>query len=483
MSNDPDLDYQPLIESFELYHIYHAPSNDAEPPHEDWKTASLKGPALPALGQAVSGAAGAAVSTIATYPLSLIVTRLQLQRQLRRQKERQKKEKGGDDEEREEEDKDEGEYKSILDAAVKIYKSEGGLSGLYTGVAQATGKAVTDSFIFFLTYSFLRQRRLRSRGLKVHALLPVLDELAVGYLSESFTKLLTTPISTVLTRKQVEGLTPNKPISSTGAILRRIVSEKGIRGLWSGYSASLFLSLNPSITFFLAEMFKYVLLPRNKRKNPPAAAIFLFAAVSKAIAASVTYPFSMAKTRAQATSASTEARQPPTVLHAIYGIARTEGPAALYAGLDGDVLRGFFSHGITMLVKNFVHALVVRGYYLLLMMLRRYPSSEELLAAAKERADGLADSAVGKAGSARVVVVDRVGAVREAVTEKGREVAGKVGEGAKVAKDAVEAKKNVVVEAYVNEKGNETAEMVGEYVEDEAEEWRSLYHWFWGKGK
>jgi hypothetical protein len=36
---------------------------------------------------------------------------------------------------------------------------------------------------------------------------------------------------------------------------------------------------------------------------------------------------------------------------------------------------------------------------------------------------------------------------------------------------------------YPPEDTNELAEMVGEYVEDEAEEWRSLYHWFWERFK
>jgi hypothetical protein len=30
---------------------------------------------------------------------------------------------------------------------------------------------------------------------------------------------------------------------------------------------------------------------------------------------------------------------------------------------------------------------------------------------------------------------------------------------------------------------NETAELVGDYVEDEAAEWKSFYHWFWEKDR
>ncbi|OJD10290.1 hypothetical protein AJ78_08646 [Emergomyces pasteurianus Ep9510] len=515
MSDNNEIPYDASIESFELYHIYHDTSTDVtgdtyRPESEDWKAAVLKGPALPALGQAAAGAAGAAVSTISTYPLSLIVTRMQLQRQLRGERERrermsggQRGEKDGDggDEkkgkgEKEEEEEEEEDYKGIMDAAKKIYSNEGGLRGLYTGLTQATGKAVVDSFLFFLTYSFLRQRRLRARGLKMRgSFLPVLDELAVGYLAELFTKLITTPISTVLTRKQVEGLSASSrgaggrkkaKVSSTRDILSSIIAQKGFRGLWAGYSASLILSLNPSFTFLLNQLLKFSLLPREKRKRPPASASFLFAAISKAIASSLTYPFSMAKTRAQATSAATSATSasaPPTILRAIHSIACTDGPAALYAGLGGDVLRGFFSHGIAMLAKDMVYALVVRSYYLLLVMARRYPSPEELLARARARAEEVAGGVREGAGE----LVDRAGEKVEDM--KGAVVKGMIGNGVgkavgiigKVADGTVDVKSKVVENVY--EDSNATAEMVGEYVEDEAEEWRSLYRWFWEKGK
>ncbi|PGH30632.1 hypothetical protein GX50_06584 [[Emmonsia] crescens] len=522
MPNDRDMLYEASIESFELYHIYHDPRSHAtgdtyRPGSEDWKVAVLKGPALPALGQAAAGAAGAAVSTISTYPLSLIVTRLQLQRQLRgerereRERERQKekgrqKGKGGTDADAsvDVDIDDEEEYQGIIDGAKKIYKNEGGLRGLYTGLTQATGKAVVDSFAFFLVYSFLRQRRLRARGLKMHgSFLPVLDELAVGYLAESFTKLLTTPISTVLTRKQVEGLSSSSSssssstgarkqkapghISSTRDILSAIIAEKGLRGLWSGYSASLILSLNPSLTFLLTEFFKFSLLPREKRRHPPASATFLFAAVSKVIASSLTYPFSMAKTRAQATSTSTSTAPPPTILHAIHSIARTEGPAALYAGLSGDVLRGFFSHGIAMLAKDTVYTLVVRAYYLLLVMARQYPSPEELLAKAKARAEEFAEGVREGAGEFAERAGEKVGDMRGVVVKgimgsgSGSGSGSEKGVIGRVADGVADVKRRVVEDVY--EDSNATAEMVGDYVEDEAEEWRSLYRWFWEKGK
>src|SRR5271155_3171891 len=59
------------------------------------------------------------------------------------------------------------------------------------------------------------------------------------------------------------------------------------------------LTLNPSLTFFLFDTFKR-LLPRSRRNNPPLLATFLMAAFSKACASTVTYPFNLAKSRAQA---------------------------------------------------------------------------------------------------------------------------------------------------------------------------------------
>ena len=34
-------------------------------------------------------------------------------------------------------------------------------------------------------------------------------------------------------------------------MLRELLRERGVAGLWAGYSAALVLTLNPSVTFFL----------------------------------------------------------------------------------------------------------------------------------------------------------------------------------------------------------------------------------------
>jgi hypothetical protein len=455
-------------DAFELYHKYEYPSRANR--DADWKTLALRGPALPALGHAVAGAAGSAVSNMATYPLSLIVTRMQIQRVASKRRKNSAKSAAGSNDPA-------TEYKSIPDAARKIYANEGGLSAFYVGAAQDTGKTIADSFIFFLAYTFLRERRLRTAGAtlngKKRTVLPVLDELAIGVIAGAFSKFLTTPLANIVTRKQTAAMGGNADpsTSSTRHIATEIRAEKGITGFWSGYAASIVLTLNPSITFFLNEFLRYLLLPRKKERKPSPALTFLIAATSKAVASSITYPVSLAKTRTQAHSTDSEGKRaatgsddelraftPLSVFSTLQTILLTEGVGALYDGLQGEVLKGFFTHGLTMLTKDVVHSAIVRSYYILLVLLRRYPSPEVLLQQAREQAEEYADAA------------------REAGRDLSQSIIGQTGADS-LGKTPIHTDPSSALPSITDT--NELAEMVAEYVEDEAEEWRSLYHWFW----
>lgn len=325
-----------------------------------------------------------------TYPLSLIITRLQIQKSLRKISASPHGE----------------EYRSIQDAARKIYANEGGIGGFYEGLLSDTTKTIADSFLFFLAYNFLRQSRINSSATR-SKYLPVIDELGVGFLAGAASKFLTTPIANIVTRKQTTALRTGRDgrakttQGSVSSIAEAIYMQRGLQGFWSGYSASLVLTLNPSLTFFFFETLKRLLLPRKQRSNPPAQATFFLAAISKALASSITYPFSLAKSHLQAGSSehdehdpnsksgtgSSRQRDPKNVFSTIIQIARTEGVGALYEGLNGEVLKGFFSHGITMIIKDIVHKFVIQLYYAMLKLMRRYPSAQELAEMAKNQAE------------------------------------------------------------------------------------------------
>lgn len=174
------------------------------------------------------------------------------------------------------------------------------------------------------------------------------------------------------------------------------------------------------------------------------------AAVSKAIASAITYPFSLAKARAQVGSkppvnpnaareikseasaaVSTSQDKPPkerqgeakkagkgvrhtaarsTVFSTILKIYREEGPAALYEGIWGEIFKGFFSHGITMLVKEAVHKMIIQLYYMILRALKKFPTPGEAMGQAQDMASSVnttAHDAVARGGEMASSAYDR----------------------------------------------------------------------------
>ena len=253
---------------------------------------------------------------------------------------------------------------------------------------------------------------------------------------------------------------------SLRSIASQIKTEKGLQGFWSGYSASLVLTMNPSLTFFFFEALKRTLLPRSQRQNPLPRATFLLAAISKAMASTITYPFSLAKSRLQSSSnhnrgespstvklepTHTEGKAPENVFTMIVRIAQTEGLSALYEGLEGEVMKGFFSHGITMIVKEAVHKLVIQLYYSILKLLKRYPKEQvvvqvgenvrDMAASAKDKSARIADNAGQYVKQAASVAETRAGLISDDLGDLTQEVAagvvGTLGERKQQAVDTV----------------------------------------------
>ena len=318
--------------------------------------------ALNALGHAVSGSVGTAISTATLYPLDLVTTRLKAQRKSH----------------------DKAHYDGIIAAFKGIVSREGGVGALYNGLGEDVAKSVVDSFLFFGFYNYLRRRDRRPR---------ILEELAIGAIAGACAKACTTPMSNVVTRKQM-----SSGDESVWEILSTIRNQSGILGLWSGYSATLVLTLNPSITFFVNRRLAARIIPALEDEDIPVAWIaFLIAASSKTMATALTYPFQTGKTRLQMANRSlpqTETKSEKvtengqvsdaqrarktlfrrlvelldkTIFGVILRIMKEEGVKALYAGIRGELLKSFFSHGLTMLTKGVLHRLVIRIWFLYML--------------------------------------------------------------------------------------------------------------------
>jgi hypothetical protein len=202
-----------------------------------------------------------------------------------------------------------------------------------------------------------------------------------------------------------------------------------------------------------------LVVPRVKRDDPGARLTFLLAATSKALASTVTYPFSLAKTRAQVSSqkpsstagetseinskkaqSRTGKIRERTVFSTIMRIAQTEGLAGLYCGLGAEVLKGFFSHGITMLMKERIHTLILSLYYTIAQSLQKLPSPEELAKRATGGAKDVFEQGKEQASGAYTRSVEIAGQaserVKEAVADGSQRAAGFVESGKQQASDA-----------------------------------------------
>ncbi|KAG0266739.1 hypothetical protein BG011_001198 [Mortierella polycephala] len=304
-------------------------------------------------------------------------------------------------------------YTSVPDAIRKIYASEG-FKALYSGLGSDTIATLTSTFVYFYIYMALRQRKEHRRQ---SGQLSTLQELFLGAEAGIISRLFTNPIHVVTTRQQVmgkdlalkqqlhqqqhhhNGSEDSKCKVSARSIIKDIYRQDGITGFWAGYAPTVILSINPSITYFLFETIKKMIIERqtkavagtNASKSILAAAasltslqIFFISASSKAIASFLTYPLILTKTKLQtkheqedeeaalgleqagaAAAANTESGTGSVetkekgfdgISDVIRTVLKDKGIPGLYTGCQGQVVKGFFSFGLMYMIKDRVAA-------------------------------------------------------------------------------------------------------------------------------
>ncbi|KAJ7647833.1 mitochondrial carrier domain-containing protein [Roridomyces roridus] len=319
---------------------------------------------LPPIVQAVSGSIGSASANALTYPLDLVTTRVQLQPQ-------NHSSPGG------------------LRGAIRILRDilgKHGLQHLYTGLGSDTGATLLSNFFYFYFYAGLRylltRRRLGIAPVKPnhppHIHKPSLfEEILLGFIAGVASRAVSTPLNIVTLRLQIDRSSEDKAEQERGftAVIKKIYSEEGPWGFWRGFQTTTLLSLNPAMTLALFQVFRRVLSKTTGRADPSPRQAFLGAAVSNSIVTIVLYPLILAKTRLQATSATSLSE---VLRDAYLGRGRSlnisargeeggkhrrrPGIPALYQGLEMQILKGFFSQGVTFLVKGRVEQLIVAAF-------------------------------------------------------------------------------------------------------------------------
>ncbi|KAJ7496655.1 mitochondrial carrier domain-containing protein [Mycena latifolia] len=324
---------------------------------------------LPPLVQAFSGAIGSVSANALTYPLDLVTTRLQLDSP---QKARRS---------------------SGLHGAVRILRGiveKRGVQDLYAGLGTDTGATLLSNFFYFYFYAFLRylltRRQLTLNPKPAHITRPhkpsLLEEILLGFIAGVASRAVSTPLNIVTLRLQVENddhedddeKGADQSVPGVGGVVKKIYDEQGILGFWRGFKTTTLLSLNPALTLALFQVFRRVLARASATAgaNPKPSQAFLGAAVSNSIAAAILYPLMLAKTRLQASSATSmrevlrdayTGRGRSTTLPPDLG-ANKPGPGirGLYQGLEMQIVKGFLSQGVTFLVKGRVEEVIVAIY-------------------------------------------------------------------------------------------------------------------------
>ncbi|ORX48281.1 mitochondrial carrier [Hesseltinella vesiculosa] len=301
---------------------------------------------LPPVGHAISGAVGSLISNFIIYPIDISTTRIQL-------------EKKGSNSDR----------SSLLAMIKKIY-NEGGIQGLYTGLAPDSLATVLSSFIYFYCYSALRNLQEGvNRSWGRPAALNIYQELFLGAEAALISRFFTSPVSNITTRLQAS---TNSQDSFAG-VAKHIYKQKGITGFWTGYRASMVLVSNPSITYFVFEKLKALYLRSSNKPVLSSWHIFFFSAFAKSIATMITYPFIFIRANMIASSDKgkepmrdgqpAEPKQRQNLFQLLRKVVERDGPSGVYKGMRAQITKGFFNSGILFLIKDYVATYLTVVFY------------------------------------------------------------------------------------------------------------------------
>ena len=323
--------------------------------------------------RAFAGALGGLFGTLALYPIDTVKTRIQAESAAR-----------GNNSEAD----DDGNgfwCPQWVTKLARVFREEGA-AGAYGGALAKSAHSLSSSFLYFLAFSALKRTYEERTGKKIGGGAPLAAAAAAGCCNV----LVTEPLDTYTTRKQLEG---KKTVGDTGSkafdddegddgfknTLRALRGGRGAAdargGLYSGLGASLALTINPAIQYTVFEQLRQKLMivhnARAQRRGilKPVVELsmfdaFVLGAASKATATMLTYPLVRAKVLQKAGTREEDRR---SLLGTLKRVHREEGVSGMYKGLDAQLVKTVLAGALTMTIKekSFTSALwfmlLVRG--------------------------------------------------------------------------------------------------------------------------
>ncbi|KAF1792600.1 Mitochondrial carrier domain [Phytophthora cactorum] len=257
------------------------------------------------------------------------------------------------------------------DAVPKKNKQVALIKSLYQGIQYKALESSTSKFMYFYAYTMLAQIVAPKDGKPIGTI----TDLGIGYLSELFHLPITMPMELVGTRMQTS--------SESGSILqiiRSIVKESGVGGLYKGLGAYFVLCLQPAIQYTVFERLKGIYLRKFKQASQALGALeaFMLGAIARSIATLMLFPYIRAKVLMQSNkkkqAAATDLRQgqsntcteskKETIASTLQRVYTEEGPLALYRGLGPELTRGALSSALMLMIKE-----KIQMYITLLMVI------------------------------------------------------------------------------------------------------------------
>ncbi|CAI5688628.1 mitochondrial S-adenosylmethionine carrier protein [Oreochromis niloticus] len=213
--------------------------------------------------------------------------------------------------------------KTRLQSQQGFYKA-GGFRGIYAGVPSAAVGSFPNAAAFFVTYEYTKALLGTGGVFALPHVAPVTHMLAAS-LGEVVACLIRVPTEVVKQRAQAS------LSSSTYSILLATLREEGVRGLYRGYGSTVLREIPFSLVQFPLWEYLKTLWSSRQGHTLYSWQSAVCGAVAGAVAAFVTTPLDVAKTRIMLAKAgsTTASGNIPLVL---YDVWRSRGIAGLFAG-------------------------------------------------------------------------------------------------------------------------------------------------------
>ena len=239
-------------------------------------------------------------------------------------------------------------YTGLLNAFRSIYREKGLVHGLYQGVApNVLGNGMAWGIYLFLynTIDVLSNDEYPNRNLTLK------DRLIYSTIAGVTTITITNPIWVVKTRMCLQYAHAQTDIRYKNMLdcIQKIYRLEGIKAFYKGLVPGIFGTIHGTIQFVSYEQMKDFYARTFHAPHISTLMILTFSALSKLVAASITYPYQVVRTRLQ-----DQHQQYNGVIDVINRTYRGEGIGGFYKGLVPALFRVVPACCITFVIYEFV---------------------------------------------------------------------------------------------------------------------------------